>query len=132
MFQQRKTRFQLILPVDSQNVTKNRTDQRMQVKVIQICQINCWDNSFQSFYGTRPKPSYRTVRPSRIVGQGYSQAGTFWCVLNVSLRASGTQVRLDIFDQLCKQFGWYRGALLCIEVDTFWENRYVWKLGFIQ
>ena len=59
------------------------------------------------------------ARPSRIVGQGYSPAGTFWCVLNVSLRASGTQVRFDIVDQLWKQFGWYRGALLCIRVYRF-------------
>ena len=29
----------------------------------------------------------QAARPSRIVGQGYCQAGTFWCVLNVSLRA---------------------------------------------
>ena len=35
-----RTRFQLILPVQSQNVTKNRTDQRMHVEGIQICQIN--------------------------------------------------------------------------------------------
>ena len=45
------TRFQLILPVDSQNVTKNRTDHRMQVAGPQICQINRWNNSFQNMYG---------------------------------------------------------------------------------
>ena len=67
----------------------------------------------------------RAARPSRIVGQGYSQASTSWCVLNVSLRVSGAQLGLDIVDQLWKQFGWYRGALLCIRVDTYWENRYV-------
>ena len=39
------TRFQLILPVDSQNVTKNRTDHRMHVEGPQICQINGWNNS---------------------------------------------------------------------------------------
>ena len=32
------------------------------------------------------------ARPSRIVGQGYSQAGTFWGILNVSLRAYGAQI----------------------------------------
>ena len=42
------TRFQLILPVQSQNVTKNRTDHRMHVEGIQICQINGWNNSFQN------------------------------------------------------------------------------------
>ena len=30
-------------------------------------------------------PKLRAARPSRIAGQGYSQASTFWCVLNVSL-----------------------------------------------
>ena len=33
------------------------------------------------------------ARPSRIVWQGYSQAGTFWGVLNLSLRAYGAQLR---------------------------------------
>ena len=46
-----KTRFQLILPVDSDNVTKNRTDHRMHVEGPQICQINRWNNSFQNMYG---------------------------------------------------------------------------------
>jgi len=45
------TRFQLILPVDSQNVTKNRTDHRMHVEGLQICQINRWNSSFQNMYG---------------------------------------------------------------------------------
>ena len=40
------TKFQLILPVQSQNVTKNRTDHRMHVEGPQICQINSWNNSF--------------------------------------------------------------------------------------
>ena len=44
------TRFQLILPDQSQNVTKNRTDERMHVESIQICQINRWNNSFQNMY----------------------------------------------------------------------------------
>ena len=49
------------------------------------------------FCMTRPRPPYRAARPSRIVGQRYRQvqAGTFWCVLNVSLRAYGAQLRLD-------------------------------------
>ena len=33
------------------------------------------------------------------LGQGYSQAGTFWCVLNVSLHASGGQLGSDIVDR---------------------------------
>ena len=45
------TRFQLILPVHSQNVTENRTDHKMHVEGIQICQINRWNNSFQNIYG---------------------------------------------------------------------------------
>ena len=45
------TRFLLILPVQSQNVTKNWTDHRMHVEGIQICQINRWNNSFQNMYG---------------------------------------------------------------------------------
>ena len=45
------TRFQLIQPVDSHNVTKNLTGHRMLVAGPQICQINRWNNSFQSIYG---------------------------------------------------------------------------------
>ena len=44
-----KTRFQLILPVDSRNVTKNLTGQRMTGP--QIYQINHENNSFQNMYG---------------------------------------------------------------------------------
>ena len=33
------------------------------------------------------------------MGQGYSQAGTFWCVLNVSLHSSGGQLGLDFVDR---------------------------------
>ena len=33
------------------------------------------------------------VNTSRIIGQGYSQASTFWGLLNVSLRACGSQLR---------------------------------------
>ena len=46
-----RIKFQLILPVDSQNVTKNKTDRVMHVEVPQICQINHWNNSFQNIYG---------------------------------------------------------------------------------
>ena len=41
------TRYQLIMPVQSQNVTKNQTDHRMHVEGIQICG---WNNSFQNMY----------------------------------------------------------------------------------
>ena len=44
------TRFQLILPVQSQNVTKNRTDHRVHEEGIQICQINSGSDSFQNMY----------------------------------------------------------------------------------
>ena len=46
--QKNMTRFQLILPVDSQNVIKGH---RMHVGGPKICQINHWNNSFQSVYG---------------------------------------------------------------------------------
>ena len=36
---------------------------------------------------TRPKPPYGRQGLAGSLGQGYSQAGTFWCVLNVSLHA---------------------------------------------
>ena len=42
------TRFQLILPVDSQNVTKNRTDHGMDVEGPQIYR---WNNSLQNING---------------------------------------------------------------------------------
>ena len=43
--------FSYLLPVQSQNVTKNRTDHRMHVESPQICQIKRWNNSFQNVYG---------------------------------------------------------------------------------
>ena len=42
------TRFQLILPVDSHNVTKNLTGQRMHVEGPQIYQMNHQTNSFKN------------------------------------------------------------------------------------
>ena len=45
------TGFQLILPIDSQNITKNRTDHRMHVEGPQICQINRWNNNYQNMNG---------------------------------------------------------------------------------
>ena len=45
------TRFQLILPVHSQNVTKNLTAHRMHVAGPQINQIYRQTNSFQNMYG---------------------------------------------------------------------------------
>ena len=44
--QKNMTRFQLILPVDSQNVTKNLTGHRMHVAGPQIYQMNHQINSF--------------------------------------------------------------------------------------
>ena len=44
------TRFQLILPVDSHNITKDLTGHRMHVAGPQICQINRWNNNFQIFF----------------------------------------------------------------------------------
>ena len=44
-------RFQLILPVDSHNVTKNLTGHRMHVAGPQICQFYHWNNNFQNMYG---------------------------------------------------------------------------------
>ena len=41
-------------------------------------------------------PPYGPDAGSRIVGQGYSQEDKFWCVLNISLFASGAQLGLLI------------------------------------
>ena len=60
-----KTRFQLILPVQSQNVTKNRTDHRMHVEGIQICQINGWNNSFQNMCNKNRQKL--TVWPGKLI-----------------------------------------------------------------
>ena len=60
-----KTRFLLILPVDSQNVTQNRTGHRMHVEGPQICQINRWNNSFQNMYGMNRQKL--TVRPGKSI-----------------------------------------------------------------
>ena len=60
-----KTRFQLILPVGSQNVTKNRTDHRMHVDGPQICQINRWNNSVQNVYGMNRQQL--TVWPGKLI-----------------------------------------------------------------
>ena len=58
-----KTRFQLILPVDSQYVTKNWMDYRIQVEGPQICQNTRWNNSFQNMYGMNRQQL--TVRPGK-------------------------------------------------------------------
>ena len=60
-----RTRCQLTLPVQSQNVTKNRTDHRMHVEGPQICQINRWNNSFQNMYGMNRQKM--TVRPGKSI-----------------------------------------------------------------
>ena len=49
--QKNMTRFQLILPVDSQNVTKNLTGHRMHVVGPHINQIKPQNNSFHNIYG---------------------------------------------------------------------------------
>ena len=59
------TRFQLKLPVESQTVTKNRTDHKMHIEGPQTCQISRWNNSFQNMYGM-----YRqqlTVWPGKLI-----------------------------------------------------------------
>ena len=58
-------RFRLILPVDSQNVTKNLTGHRMHVAGPQIYQINRWNNSFQSMYGMNRQQL--TVWPGKLI-----------------------------------------------------------------
>ena len=45
------TRFQLILPVDSHNVTKNLTGHKMHIEGPQTYHINRQTNSFQNMYG---------------------------------------------------------------------------------
>ena len=48
-------------------------------------------------YRTRQKLAYgRQGLAGRIWRPGYNSSGYFWGVLNVSLRASGAQLRLDI------------------------------------
>ena len=73
-----KTRFQLILPVDSQNITTNRTGHRMHVEGTQICQINSWNNSFQNMYGMNRQKL--TVRPGKsILCQKHLKKRLFLC-----------------------------------------------------
>ena len=48
--QKNMTRFQLILPVDSQNVTKNLTGHMMHIASPQTYHINSQTNSFQKMY----------------------------------------------------------------------------------
>ena len=50
------------------------------------------------------KAVLRAARPSRIVGQGYSQAGIFWDVLDVSLLTYGAQLSLDVVVYMWSQF----------------------------
>ena len=72
-----KTRFQLILSVDSQNVTKNRTDHMMHLEGPQICQIKRWNNSFQNVYGM--KRQQLTVWPGKsILCQKIPHFRLFW------------------------------------------------------
>ena len=59
-----KTRFQLILPVDS-HVTENLTGHRMHAAGTQICQINHWNNSFQNMYGMNRQQL--TVWPGKLI-----------------------------------------------------------------
>ena len=58
--------------------------------------------------------------PSRIMGQGYSQAGTFWGVLNVSLRAFGAQLGLNSV----------KLNVVTVLEGTFWQGvSYFWSLA---
>ena len=45
---------------------------------------------------TRPKPAYGRQGLAGLWGQDTDQGGTFWDVLNVSLRASGAQLRYKL------------------------------------
>ena len=45
---------------------------------------------------TRPKPAYGRQGLAGSLGQDTNQAGMFWGVLNVSLRASGAQLRYKL------------------------------------
>ena len=82
-----KTRFKLILPVQSQNVTKNRTDHRMHIEGIQICQIIRWSNSFQNMYGMNTQKL--TVWPGKSV----------LCIKNTSKTAIFVCTNLSNTDQ---------------------------------
>ena len=70
-------RFQLILPVDSQNVTKNRTGHRMHAEGSQICQINRWNNSFQNMYGMQKGTIDRLARKIDFVQKKNLKIGYF-------------------------------------------------------
>ena len=72
------TKFQLILPVDSQNVTKNGTGHRMQVERPQICQINCLNSSFQNMYCMLLATIGHLARKIYFV-QKTPQIWLFWC-----------------------------------------------------
>ena len=61
------TRFQLILPVDSHNATKNRTDHRMHVEGPQICQVNRWNKSLQNMYGRNRQQLARICAKKHLV-----------------------------------------------------------------
>ena len=71
------TRFQLILPVDSQNVTKNLTGHRMPVAGPQICQINHWNNSFENMYGMIQATIDRLARKINFVQKEHLKIGSF-------------------------------------------------------
>ena len=73
------TRFQLILPVDSQNVTKNLTGHRMHVAGPQICQINRWNKSFQNMYGMLKATNDRLARKISFVQKKHLK-NSYFCV----------------------------------------------------
>ena len=74
-----RTRFQITLPVHSQNVIKNRTDHRMHVGGIQICQITGWNKSFQNMYSMNRQKL--TIRPGKSIlcKKNTSKAAFFVC-----------------------------------------------------
>ena len=67
--------------------------------IVQLCKGKSCRNIFyqniQIFRGGNFYELGQSRKASRIVGQGYSQAGTLWGVPNVSLCAFGAQLGLD-------------------------------------
>ena len=90
------TRFQLILPIQSQNVTKNRTDHRMHVEGPQIYQINRQTNSFQNMYDMLKAKIDRLPRKIDILKKCF-----FFCK---------------------NRFSWPNGQLLLTAYHTYYES----------
>ena len=71
------TRFRLILPVHSHNVTKNLTGHRIHLEGPQIYQINRQTNSFQNMCDMLKAKVDRLARKIEFVQQEHLKTGSF-------------------------------------------------------